>query len=225
MNLPIRRLSPSDASVGSLSPRRPKLRALKGGWSDNPAAPSFAPLRVPASNFECRDVVRVSATRIDVRPARKDRLLAIAISLAGLTLLSALLLDPSTPAQQQSSFGTSMMLVVCALFQVTALTVWRAGGNATIDSERGEFIRTGGVFQSGSTVIERVDLEEIRAVQLLETNLVDEEASWTIYQVNLVHKDGSRTHVSPHADFARAREAARAVAEIIGVAVIDAPEV
>lgn len=224
MNLPIRRLAPSEASADSIPKARPRLRALRGGWSDDPAAPSFAPLRVPASNFESREIVLVSPTRLEVRPTGKDRSLAVAISLAGLCLLAVLLFDQSAPAQQQSSFGAGIMLVMCALFQLAALTVWRAGGSVTIDTERGEFIRSGGVFQRGSTVLDKMDLQEVSAVQLLETDLVDEEANWTIYQVNLVQKDGTRAHVSPHVHPNRARDAARQVADIIGVPVIDSPE-
>lgn len=218
MNQPLRHAAPGGLPGEGPQTRRPNLRALRGGWSNAPTAPSFAPLGVPVSNFESRKLERVSANRVEIRASVHDRLLCAATALTGFLLLASTL-----TGFQDTRAGLVLTLGSGFLAVIAALAIWRIGGTVRLDADRREFTRHGGLFHAGSTVSVKVAFDDVIAVQLLESELVDEEASWTIYQVNLVRRDGSRVHVAPHVDAAQARDTAATVADMIGVEVIEAP--
>ena len=137
--------------------------------------------------------------------------------------LAAMPLDApagTLPSLAASTPSAALPIAAAAVLAAVALVLARAGGRTVLDGRARRFSRSGGALHSRHRLLEHVDFDELVGVQRLACRIADEEARWTIHQINLVARDGSRVHLCSHVDETLARRTAETVARFVGVAVL-----
>ena len=214
-----RRLDPSPSIARR--PRTPALRVVDGLRRARPR-PTHGnePLLAPSSTFETRRLVATGRARLELRRSWQEHALAGTFAVLGTGVVTAGL---SQGVHQ--GLGASVLLPLAGGLAMiaTGLLLWRVGGHAVLDGRAREFRRTGALLARGGVAL-RVPFEEVSAVQRLTCRFADEEASWTVHQLNLVRLDGSRVHVCSHVDASLAASGAERIARLIGVDVTVWPE-
>ena len=200
--------------------RAPALRVVEGLRRPRPTHGN-EPLLVPSSTFETRRLIATGRARLEFRRTWQEHALAGTFAALGTGVITAGLRQG---AREGLGMGILLPLAGGVAMIVTALLLWRAGGHAVLDGHAGEFRRTGGALLPGGRLAVRVPFDEVSAVQRLTCRFADEEASWTVHQLNLVRLDGSRVHVCSHVDASIAASAAERIARLIGVGVLAWPE-
>ena len=94
-----------------------------------------------------------------------------------------------------------------------------ASSDASSSKPDGEPIDAGSAASRGAgrRRLDHIGFDDLVGVQHLACHIADEEARWTVHQVNLVLRDGTRVHVCSHVEERLARRTAETIARFIGV--------
>jgi len=197
---------------------RDQTKATARARSAHDAAIDAEPMSVPASTFENRLLVDIDELRAEIVGSPRERVLAIVFAAFGTGICAVgverLGSEPLGPAVWLPSLAGLAMIIAGAW-------LWRSGGHLVFDGRSREFRRTGGALVKAEHVTERVAFADVAAVQHLHCRFADEEARWTVHQINLVCRDDRRVHVCSHVDADLARASASRIACLVGVDVLD----
>ena len=204
-----------------------------------PVQVETTPLPAPASTFETRRLKVIGSERLELVTTWQERtflalLFGFALALATIGIdrldaepavlaLAAMPLDApigAVPGTAASTPSAALPMAAAAVLAAVATLLARAGGRTVLDGRTRRFSRSGGALHSHRRVSEQIDFDELVGVQRLACRIADEKARWTIHQVNLVARDGSRVHVCSHVDETLARRTAETVARFVGVAML-----
>ena len=207
--------------------RQPSLRLVEPPPA--PAVhPSLAPLSAPGSSFETRRLEAVGGNRLALARTWQERAFIASFVAFGIAIAATGLGRLVGGSATGLDANLWLPLLAGALLVGVAALLARSGGHAVLDGEVREFRRdAAGSLPArpdadGGHLV-RVAFDEVAAVQRLRCLVADEEARWTIHQINLVRHDGSRVHVCSHAEEALARRGAETIARFVGVGVMPQP--
>ncbi|HOB20671.1 MAG TPA: hypothetical protein PK830_07515 [Candidatus Atribacteria bacterium] len=174
----------------------------------------WTPLSTGASNFATHKLKRVSAERLEYRPAAPTIALFLIFPIAGILLLLYTFL------KEMSSLG----LILGLAFTVGGLLLlYYQTAPYVFDKQEGLYYK-GRNAKDKQPDIENpkktVPLDSIYAVQILE-KVVYSNNSYYAYDINLVLKNKKRMLFISHTKKDRIKEDAREIADFLGVPVWD----
>lgn len=198
------------------------MKKVQGPVEARPADPSkfagavkteWTPAHAGAKRFRTHDLVRVSADRVELRPAAGVKI-ACWIALAAGIVMTAGFATYVVCTRAAALGPESFVLGVAG---VTLIAVgW---GMLGLELKTIVFDRAQGLFSKGK---ENARLADVQALQLLSKRFAGEDLSYDSHELNLVLRDGRRIHVLDHGDLPALRAAAAAVSELLGRPVWDA---
>jgi hypothetical protein len=183
----------------------------------------WTPLVPQGATIKTYQLVKVSDERLEFRITPKTNGIFITVLLAGLfTFLIYLLVRLNNPV----SFSVSDILIFVfslALLSGAFLAYFSYSTPRVFDKNSGYYFK--GKKISGNTIDEDnkhvIRLEDIYALQILSEKFVVRQRSYTSYELNIVLNDFRRINVVDHSDIEAIRKDATAIAEFLGVQVME----
>lgn len=178
--------------------------SVKTGWT--PAHPG-------AKKFRTHDLVKVSADRIELRPAAAVKAVCWILLAAGAVVTAGFVLY--LVRTRVATLGPELFMVGVAGVTLVAVG-W---GMLGLELKTIVFDMRQGSFSKGK---EARRLEEVHALQILSKRFAGENLSYDSHELNLVLGDGKRVNVLDHGDLPALRVAASAISDLLGKPVWDA---
>ena len=157
-------------------------------------------------------LVKVGAGRYELKPTVSSRLFQLVFVVFGvLTLLCAVAALIGEFGRGQIFKGCCGMFVMSGMGGLFILFGLASGGNRIAFDKNANAVELDG---------KAIPLGQLHALQVLEGTF-DGDGPFTAYQLNLVHKDGTRTHVVTHGNQKWLRRDVEELAEFLDVPLWD----
>lgn len=194
---------------------------------DTPTNIDWTPLKGGGANFRTHHLVVANPHRLEVRTSVQMILfcglfIALGAGVGGVFIVSGLRSGDLVQALMPGLVGLVFVLT-------GALLLRSASKRRVFDRTLGGYWRGSGKLSNPQALAAQAEwawLQDIKALQLLQERITSRSSSggsrsyWS-YELNLVLSDGRRLNVMDHGNYNRLRQDADAIAQFLGVAVLE----
>ncbi|WP_375177794.1 hypothetical protein [Marinobacter mobilis] len=187
----------------------------------------WTPLKAGGANFRTHHLVRVSPSRLEVRPSIQMMLFCLLFMALGAGVGGVFVVTGIRDGNLMTAVIPGLVGLVFLL--TGALLLKSASKRRVFDLSLGGYWRGSGRLNGPQALVTQAEwawLQEIKAIQLLQERVTSRSdngrsRSYWSYELNLVLIDGRRLNVMDHGNPGRIRQDAEVIGQFLGVPVLD----